>query len=93
MNDDVPSIDVDKDEEEFDEEYDELTGIVDAVLDMWWVIEIFDHVMDPPLLYGPHNDAIQAMQILDIMLTTMNNDGEMFSGRIRPLFVPEGPAT
>ena len=80
-----------------EETEDALTGIVDEALSLWWVIEIMDPPTDyprdpltePPLLYGPHDDPLTALEVLDKMLTALNEEVDLFTGRIRPLFVPE----
>lgn len=65
--------------------------------EMTWVIEIFepemqdpeyfeDLIADAPLLYGPHDDSITAMEMLDKVLGDLNADAAGFTGRIRPMF-------
>lgn len=91
-----------EEEVEVENEFDDgVTGVVEEALSMYWLIEIFDPPMDyprdpltePPLLYGPHRDPLTALEILDKMLTALNEEVDLFTGRIRPLFVPEVQST
>lgn len=79
----------------------EATSAIELHEDMFWVIELFDPALTrpenfeelivvPPILYGPHKDPVDAMNILDHMLEALNAQGDpnfLFAGRIRPLFV------
>ena len=83
--------------------YDEMTieeifqiEVEDDLESFLWLIEVFDPEMheqseyllaNPPMLYGPHTDVVEAMTVLDIMLSSLNEDFSGFTGRIRPLYV------
>jgi hypothetical protein len=83
-----------------DLEEDAVSGYVNQSMKMLWVIEVFDPelaepenfeelVAHPPMLYGPHFDPIEAMEVLDMLLENLNAAAEGFQGRVRPLFCPE----
>lgn len=71
---------------------------LDDVDSSWWVLEIFDPSMDalltaecPPLLYGPLPDPVVAMQVLDLIIAgLLDQGGEVYTGRIRPIYIGSG---
>lgn len=71
---------------------------MESTTEMLWVLEVFDPefsdpdnleelIADPPLLYGPHTDPLEAMAVLEEMLESLNaHEGVPFRGRVRPIF-------